>query len=232
MLKCEVCGTENDDLALKCSGCRGFLQAKVEVLDLFPTLWGLIERPRPTFRRIVRARRKNFVFGLAALLGIAVVFLVMWARRSGTAFRSLAEVVGVGAGLGIPAGILLVLLLGVAGGKVSRMLGGRGGAKNFLAVTAYASSPMLYALALVLPAELAIFGMYLFDRNPDPMALKPEVYVALLAFDVLSTLWAAALLHIGLGEASGLRGTRGVVLTGGVLALAAAAVAGAIAIRL
>jgi hypothetical protein len=232
MLKCDVCGTENDDLALKCSGCRGFLQAKVEVLDLFPTLWGLIERPRATFRRIVRARRKNFAFGLAALLGIAVVFLVMWARQSGTGYGSLVELVGAGIALGIPAGILLAFVLGVAGERLSMMLGGRGGVKNFAAVTSYAASPLLYALVLVLPAELAIFGMYLFDRNPDPMALKPEVYVVLLGFDVLSTLWAATLLHIGLREASGVGSWRGVAVTIGVLGLAAAAVVGAIAIRL
>lgn len=231
MLTCEVCGTENDDLALKCSGCRGFLQAKVEVLDLFPTLWGLIERPRPTFRRIVRARRKNFTFLLAALLGIAVLFLVMWARQSGAAYGSLIEVVAVGVALGIPAGLLLVALLGVAGGRVSKALGGRGGVKNFMAVTSFAASPLLYALALVLPAELAIFGIYLFDRNPDPMALKPAAYMALLAFDVLCTLWAAGLLHVGLREASGLQGVRGAVLTVAVLGVAAAAVAGAIAIR-
>ena len=232
MLKCEVCGTENDDLALKCSGCRGFLQAKVEVLDLFPTLWGLIERPRATFQRIVRARRKNFIFGLAALLGISVVFLVMWARQSGTGYRSLAELVGAAIALGIPAGILLVFLLGVGGERLSLMLGGRGGAKNFAAVASYAAFPLLCSLVLVLPAELAIFGMYLFDRNPDPMALKPEVYVALLGFDVLSALWAVTLLHIGLSEASGVGRWRGVALTIGVLGLAAAAVAGAIAIRL
>ncbi len=232
MLKCEVCGTENDDLALKCSGCRGYLQAKVEVLDLFPTLWGLIERPRPTFQRIVRARRKNFAYGLAALLGIAVVFLVMWARQSGAAFGTLVEVVAVGTAGGIPLGILLVVVLGFAAERVSKALGGRGGVKNFIAVTSFAAAPILYSLVLVLPAELAIFGMYLFDRNPDPMALNPEVYVALLGFDVLSALWAAVLLHIGLAEASGVRKGRGVVVTLGVLGVAAAIVAGAIAIRL
>ena len=84
---------------------------------------------------------------------------------------------------------------------------------------------------LVLPAELAIFGIYLFDRNPDPMALKPGVYMALLGFDVLSALWAAGLLHVGLGEASGLRGGRGAALTAAVLGLAATIVAGAIAVR-
>jgi hypothetical protein len=232
MLKCDVCGTENDDLALKCSGCRGYLQAKVEVLDLFSTLWGLIERPRQTFQRIVRARRKNFAFGLAALLGVAVALLVMWARQSGTAFGILVEVVGVGIAIGIPAGVLLVVLLAVAAERLSRMLGGRGGARNFFAVIAYAAAPILYALVLVLPAEMAIFGMYLFDRNPDPMALKPEVYIALLGFDVLSALWSAALLHIGLEEASGAGRLRGVTLTLGVLGLAAAVIASAIAIRL
>ena len=126
MLKCDVCGTENDDLALKCVECSGFLQAKVEVLDLFPTLWGLIEQPRPTFRRIVRARRKNFAYALAALLGVSVAFLVMWARQSGTAYRSIVEVAGTGTATGIPAGILLVLVLAFAGERVSKLLQGRG----------------------------------------------------------------------------------------------------------
>jgi hypothetical protein len=232
MLRCDVCGTENDDLALKCSGCRGFLQAKVEVLDLFPTLWGLIERPRPTFQRVVRARRKNFSVGLAALSGIAVALAVMWARQSGTAFGSLAEVVVAATAIGIPSGVVLVLLLGGGAARLSRMLGGRGGLKNFVAVISYSAAPLLYALVLVFPAELAVFGIYMFDRNPDPMALKPELYVTLLGFDVLSAMWAAAWLHIGLGEASGVKGWRGTALTVGVLGLAAAVVGGALTIRL
>jgi hypothetical protein len=230
MLKCDVCGTENDDLALKCVGCSGYLQAKVEVLDLFSTLWGLIERPRSTFQRIVRSRRKNFTYALAGLLGVAVAFLVMWARQSGTAYQTIVELVPVGTAIGLPAGVLLVLVLGLAGERGSRMLRGRGGLRNFTAVTAYASAPIVFALVLVFPAEIAIFGIYLFDRNPDPMALNPAVYVALLGFDGLSALWSAVLLHIGLGEASGLRGMKGVVLTIAVLGLAAACVAGAVVV--
>jgi hypothetical protein len=63
------------------------------------------------------------------------------------------------------------------------------------------------------------------------MALHPGVYSALLGFDALAMLWSAGLLHVGLREASGLAGVRGVVLTGAVLGLAAALVAGAIAVR-
>jgi hypothetical protein len=230
MLRCNVCGAENDDLELKCVRCRAFLQAKVEVLDLFPTVWGLIEQPRQAFRRIVRARRKNFALLLAALTGIAATFLVMWARHSGTAYRDLAGLVAAGSTIGVAAGLLFVPALGLWGGAVSRMLGGRGGARNFGAVVAFASAPIAVSLVLVFPAEVAIFGMFLFDRNPDPMALQPGVYRTLLGFDVLAMLWSAGLLHVGLREASGLAGVKGVVLTVAVLGLAAALVGSAIAV--
>jgi hypothetical protein len=217
---------------LNCSRCKAYLQAKVEVLDLFQTLWGLIEQPRPTFQRIVRARRKNFSVVLAALLGINVSFFLLWAWQAGRRFETVAELGMAGTVAGIPLGISLVWLLSSWGGFLSKRLGGRGGGKNFFAVIAFAGAPLMYALVLVLPAELAVFGKYLFDRNPDPMAMKPGVYLALAGFDVLSALWAAGLLHVGLSEASGIRRWRGLVLTLGVLGCAAAMIAGAALVRL
>ncbi len=71
MIPCTVCGEANDDLATVCTKCHSYLQAKVDTIDLFPTIWGLIERPGPTMKKIVLARHKNYVFVLLMLLGVA-----------------------------------------------------------------------------------------------------------------------------------------------------------------
>lgn len=231
-LTCTVCGTENDDLAVTCRSCGGFLQAKVEVLHLFSTLWGLIESPGATMGTIVRSRRKNFAMLLAALLGVAAAFAVMWARQSGTAFGSIVELTAAGWGMGLPAGILGVLVLAALLAGSGRALRGRGNVRNAYAVIAFAGSPIVYSLLILLPLEIAIFGIYLFDRNPDPMVLNRGVYLTLTALDGLAVLWSVVLLVIGVRRATGLPRGRSLlvslcVLLGSAGLLAAAATIGA-----
>ena len=62
MITCSICGVQNDELAVLCSSCKSYLQSKVDSLNLFATIWQLIENPRAAFKKIVLARHKNYVF--------------------------------------------------------------------------------------------------------------------------------------------------------------------------
>ena len=96
MLKCPVCGTENGDLDTVCRSCKGFIQAKVDTLDLFSTAWGLMDQPRRTFRRIALAKTKNYVILLSAGIGIALVYLYFWHWHLAVRFPSLITLLGIG----------------------------------------------------------------------------------------------------------------------------------------
>ena len=93
--------------------------------------------------------------------------------------------------------------------------------RNSLAALAYAVSPVVSSVVIILPIELALFGMYLFTSNPSPYALKPVAYVMLIGFDSLLALWSILLGVVGLKvvhQTSWVRAAIGVVAVLGVLA--------------
>jgi hypothetical protein len=214
MITCQVCGTENDDLAVVCRSCKSYVQGKVDTLNLFETLWGLMESPSRTFKKIALARSKNYVLPLAALCGIAAVYAAFWAVQIGRTIEGLVSILGIGLAIGIPAGILGLLLLSAALRIAARALAGNGTLKNVFAVCAYASTPVLLSLVVVFPVEIALFGIYLFDRNPSPMVLKPVPYIVLAVIDAIALLWSFVLLGIGLRVATGLTRVRAFALAG------------------
>lgn len=212
MIKCPVCGFENDDLAVVCPSCKSYVQGKVDTLNLFETIWGLMESPGRTFKKIALARTKNYVIALAALAGIAAVYAAFWSMEIGRSIDGLPAILGIGAAVGVPAGILGLLLLSLLLRLGARLSGGAGTLRNVFAVSAYAATPVVLSLVIVFPVEIALFGVYLFDRNPSPMVLKPVPYVVLGAIDALAFFWSAALLAVGLTVAAGLGRGRAALL--------------------
>jgi hypothetical protein len=219
MITCQVCGTGNDDLAVVCRSCKGFVQGKVDTLNLFETLWGLMDSPSRTFKKIALARSKNYVLLLAAVCGIAAVYAAFWAVQIGRRIEGLVSILGIGFAAGVPAGIIGLLLLSVVLRAAARALGGTGTVRNVFAVCAYASAPIVLSLAVVFPVEIALFGIYLFDRNPSPMVLKPVPYVVLAVIDASALLWSFVLLGIGLKVATGLPRGRVAALAGAAAVL-------------
>jgi len=226
MIACTVCGAQNDDFAVVCASCKSFLQTKVDNLNLFETLWALMESPRAAFRRIALARNKNYVILLGSLLGIATVYAVIWLRTMGPQFPNLALLVGAGVLAGPPAGILLVLILSLVVHRTGRLLGGRGTFRNVRAVVTYAAVPVVYSLVLVFPAEIALFGTYFFSNNPPPLVINPVAYVVLLALDGAAVLWSLALLVEATGVVNGFGRWRAVIVACTVICLTSLAAFG------
>lgn len=222
MITCPVCGTSNDDLATTCVTCRGFVQAKVDTLNLFETMWRLMESPRRAFRQIVLARHKNYVLLLSSLLGVCVVFAFVWFRSLGAYFPNLFALLGLGLVAGPPVGIVFVLVASYLLQILARPLGGRGTARNMFSVIAYASIPVILTLGLVFPVEMAVFGQDFFGRNPPPLVINPVAYIVLLSLDGLAVVWSAFLLSEGITVGSGVVRSRSLVLTGVAIALAGA----------
>jgi hypothetical protein len=203
MITCRVCGTENDNLAVICSACKSFLQTKVDNIDLFGTLWKLVESPRAAFKRIVLSQHKNYVFLLSGLFGVSIVYAVFWFKALGDSFANILMLLGAGLIVGPPLGILTVFASSITSVQIVRALGGKATLKNMITVLAYASAPIIFSLVLVFPLEVAIFGLYFFGNNPPPIVIKPVVYVVLLGIEILSVVWFCLLLVVGTMVATG-----------------------------
>ena len=213
MIACPVCGQQNDDLAVVCSSCHGYLQSKVDNLNLFETIWQLMERPRVAFKRIVLATHKNYVYLLSSLLGMSLTFGYFWLRKIGSEFSNVITLVGAGGLIGVGVGILFVVLVSVVLVRCVRLMGGKASIRNTMAVIAYAGVPIVISLAFVFPLEIAIFGKDFFGSNPPPIVINAPVYVALLGFDSIAVLWTLVLLYHGLSVLTGFRTVKSIVVT-------------------
>ncbi len=218
MITCTVCGGTNDDLATTCAACHSFLQAKVDTIDLFSTIWGLIERPGPTMKKIVLAKHKNYVFVLLTLLGMALSLAFFSYLQLGRLFPY-GGLIGLGVAAGPLVGLIFGLLAGLLAGIITRLLGGKGTAKNLRAVLAFGAVPIVLLLVIVYPVEFGVFGKFLFDHNPPPEVYEPTLHYALLALNIIGLLWAVTLYGTGLAVASSISRWKGMIPALAVAAL-------------
>jgi len=226
MIQCSVCGTQNDDLALLCKNCKSYLQTKVDTLDLFGTIWMLVEAPGRAMKRIVMARSKNYVYFLSALFGIALVYTVMWYRNFGKVFKDLFYLLLAGFLAGPFAGILFLLICSLVLTAFARILRGKASVRNTMAVLAYSTVPIVLSLIFILPVEVAVFGLSFFDNNPSPLVLKPVEYIIVIGLDILATIWSWILLIEGIVVANGFTRLRSALAGLIVLLLAGLSAAG------
>jgi Yip1 domain len=213
MITCPVCGHHNDDLTVLCTSCHSYIQSKVDNLDLFKTMWQLIETPRLAFKRIILSNHKNYVLLLSSMFGISAVFGVVWVKTLGPQFGNLFTLIGSVSLVGIPFGITIVVLLSLVLILQINILKGKAGFKNAVAVVAYAGIPVVLSLVFVFPLEIAVFGIDFFGNNPPPNVLNPLVYMALLGFDGLAIGWSFVLLYHGIGVLSGFARVRALIST-------------------
>ncbi len=219
MIKCSVCNTENDDLAVICVSCKSYIQAKVDNINLFETIWRLIESPRSAFKRIVLSKHKNYVMLLSCILGLAIIYTIFWYKNLGRNFSNLATLVGTGALVGPPLGILFVVVFSLVLRRIARVIGGKATVKTTYAVVSYASVPIVLSFVLVFPLELALFGMYFFDNNPPPLVINPVGYVTLLGLDAVTVAWSWFLLIEGSIVANGFSRKQSVLIVLAVMLL-------------
>jgi len=230
MLRCPTCAFENDDFATTCVQCKSFLQNRVPNLNLFETAWGIIESPRPTFRKVTLAEHKNYSLFLYSGFGVAVAFAMFWYARLGMQFSSLLGLIPVAVGIGVVLGLVGAPLLALLVHGLARAMGSRSRFRNSFGYLAYAMVPVVISLVIVLPLELMTFGMYLFTSNPDPYVIKPVSYIMLVGFDILLGGWTVVLSVIGTsvvhslptGKSAGLVVVALGVLAGGFLLIVSA----------
>jgi len=171
MNTCPVCSTKNHHLNVTCSACGGYVQGRVDNLDLFSTIWRLIENPRRMFLSISLARYKNYSTIVPAIAGIGLVFMLFWFIKAGDYTPSALNLLAGGTVLGPAVGVVTLLVL--AGGVFLFLTLARVTVRfrNLYAVLAYAFVPVMLSVFFILPLKIFFFN--------EPPALADQAGVIL-----------------------------------------------------
>jgi hypothetical protein len=197
MIVCSICKTKNDQYSTICKVCGSYLQNRVPNIDLFGTIWKIIENPKIAFKLIVLAEHKNYSILLYVLFGISIAFTELWLFRLGDKYENILTLILWALLTGIPTGIVLCPIVSCLHWILTNISGGKTSYRISLGITSYSLTPIIISLLLLLPIKLLTFGMYLFTFNPHPMLIKPLSYVILTGFDTILTAWAFILLIVG-----------------------------------
>ena len=198
MNTCPVCSTKNHHLNVTCSACGGYVQGRVDNLDLFSTIWRLIENPRRMFLSISLARYKNYSTIVPAIAGIGLVFMLFWFIKAGDYTPSALNLLAGATVLGPAVGVVTLLVL--AGGVFLFLTLARVTVRfrNLYAVLAYAFVPVMLSVFFILPLVIFSFGRYFFSMNPPPWLIKPVSYYVFLGLGAVIVGWTLTLLYTGM----------------------------------
>lgn len=212
VVKCSVCLSENEWFATRCGRCGSFLQNKVDTLNLFETLWKLIESPVEAFRKIVLAEHKNYVLVLSGFFGVALVFANLWFHEFGDRFESLLSILSFGVLTGPFVGMGFLCIL--TGALSIQLRGFRSPMrfKNTFAVSSYACAPIVFSFVLVFPIEIMTFGTELFSSRSFLSSSGATSYVLFLLLDGLAVLWSLFLLSLGVRVMTGFQFLKSAVI--------------------
>ncbi|MCL5267250.1 MAG: hypothetical protein M1469_03990 [Bacteroidetes bacterium] len=201
---CPVCNTENLDFSIRCISCGSFLQQNVKTLDLFSTIYNIWRNPVFTLRRIILAEHKNYTVLIAALEAIGLSFLSLFIVKAADIYSlELWRIIAAGTGLGIVVFLPAIYLFLILSYLILRP-GKRGVTlKGFISGTVYSMHPLAFGTAVFLPADVAVFGPYIFSNNPSPQVINPLPFYFLgfldLAAVVASVVFMTRLVHIMFG---------------------------------
>ncbi len=200
MITCPICNTQNHHLRVVCTGCGGFVQQRIDTLDLFHTIWRLIESPRKAFHTIAIAQHKNYSLFLAALSGYAFMALIFWMIKAGDFAVNFLQILIAGIFVSPLLGLVIYFLHLLFAKITIRAFGISTKFKNLMAVVSYSLVPLIFSAVFVLPIELATFGIFLFTRSPNPFTLLPYSAFFLFSFDAVLSLWFLIFYVLGIKE--------------------------------
>lgn len=187
---CHNCQTENPFYKLICENCKSYVRDRVYNIDLGKIITRLIESPSTGFRTIIFAEHKNFLVFLILLsvlkFEIDSVFISLFFKQQIISLNNFAA-----------AYIILVLIITAVFllfsyllNFLNKSLGYETRTKDNFSIYCYSFLPHIFALVILFPLELVMFGEYLFSTNPSPFAIKEFIAYTLFILEILIILWS------------------------------------------
>ena len=198
IIKCENCGFENESFKMNCQNCNSILRERIVNIDLWSTIWKIIESPSKAFRNIIYAEHKNFLIITSLLLffkvGLTSFFLhALFSNHIDYSNYLFLNVIG-----GIGAFAILILIVSIGLKYILKSFGISSRFKDNYSLLIYSHIPLLIALFFLFPVEYALFGKHWLSFNPSPFLVRPSAAFVLAGVEILLFIWSLILLMIAL----------------------------------
>ncbi len=214
MITCSVCKTENHHLNIICSSCGGFIQTKIENLDLFSILGKLIDNPKKAFLIISVARHKNYSVFLSLLFGIAFLNMIYESIHIGDLLNEDGSILLLLVLIGPLVGISLLSLYSITLLVVARLLVAPVKFRNIFAVCSYSTIPFSIFFILFFPIKLLTFGISHYGIYPPAQIINPIVYYISFYLEFIFFLWFLFLSTTGIKTLYDLKIVKAILLNG------------------
>ncbi|MBU0474423.1 MAG: hypothetical protein KKF62_09675 [Bacteroidetes bacterium] len=196
-IKCENCNSENDYFKMNCSNCGSLLRDKYPNIDLFSSIWLLIETPSKALKKIIYSDHKNYLLFLLVLLVSKLVLTSFFAQSVIIKPVEYQYYLSINFGIGFGIILAFILLFPLLQKIVLKNRGILTRYKDNLAVLVFSQIPTILFLLILLPIEFALFGKYWLFSNPSPFMMKETAAYAFSIMEILVFIWSLILLGIG-----------------------------------
>lgn len=197
-VKCENCYTENDFFRMNCFNCGALLRDKFPNIDLFSTIWQLIESPSSAIKKIIYAEHKNYQLFILLLILLKLTFTSFFLQSLLIEPVDYKTYFGINFGIAWVALLLLFVLTPFLIKIILKNYNVLTRYKDNLAVLIYSQIPIVLFLVLVLPIEFALYGKYWLFSNPSPFLINPSVAYIFSFLEFLTIIWSFILFGISL----------------------------------
>ena len=194
VLVCDNCHAENPFFEHNCKSCGAFLHSKIANIDLWSTLWQILESPVKTAETIIQSDHKNFTVSILLFAAVKIglsLFLIS------NAFMLLDDEISNTYEFILIGGLVFTVLLFAASVLITLLntrLGITNRIKDNISIYIYSFLPIVLTLIFLAPIEIALFGTYWFTFNPSPLIFKPFVSYIMFFIEGLFFVWSIVLL--------------------------------------
>ena len=197
-IKCENCNSENDFFNLNCKSCGALLRDKFPNIDLFSTIWNLIETPTNALKKIIYSEHKNYLTFIAILLIFKLIFTSFFLKSVFIQPIDYQNSLSINYGIGFVSFLTLISLfpLIIRSALQNNSIATR--YKDNLAILVYSQTPMILILIIILPIEIALFGKYWLFSNPSPFMIKETAAYAFSFMEIVAFIWSLILFGMAL----------------------------------
>jgi hypothetical protein len=195
---CKNCGAENPYYGLICGSCKGYIRERIVNIDLFRVLSLLIHSPQKAFSQIIQAEHKNFIYFILLLASAKFLVDSMYISLAFSNnqphlgnFTTNYLIISAGAVIFIFLYSVLIKFINSAFDLKSRI-------RDSFTIFIYALIPQVFAIIILFPVEVTVFGNNLFSNNPTPFTTKSTFAYILAGFEGLMILWSILLAFWGM----------------------------------
>ncbi len=194
---CDNCGEKVPLYQVNCKNCHHFVRTTIVNIDLWSTIWKLIENPVEALKIIIFAQHKNFIFFLLIFLSLKFLLISSF-------FQSLLQInyldshsfiLNVLLHVGIFS--LFIILFSILM-KIAIKFSIKSRLKDIIAVNIYSFMPVIFSLFIFTPIEYSIFGKHWFIFNPSPFLIKGFFAYIISLLELSLIIWSLLIFWKGL----------------------------------